>query len=382
MKRPRIRPSALILASLVSAAEAGSYERPKTFCEDYDRQHVAALVEPAVREANDAVTQALRAGTDPLASVRDTTAWLASHASSAEESAQWTATLERIEQARERQRPGVSNERYPIKVPWFIWNPAMEFGSYWTHLEDRPDWSSCSETLDGAWFTRIRHARAFPTFAEDWLPGWSIDGELELVYATPEKELTRTIAVSPFAGATSWRDAFAIKSGMGRDSWLRVRIHAAAPIGPERRMSAVVSWRRSSGEYDPHEVQLFSLDDGAIVPRPLPFSGELLNRIQPFGGFGRYGALPSVTYQPGIGYSIDDDSIVISGTCPKNPGALRAERDVLCMRLAGLSRSEVLERIAKANRNRRWPLASSGKGSFEDQVDELLKAVRKVTFVP
>ncbi len=39
-------------------------------------------------------------------------------------------------------------------------------------------------------------------------------------------------------------------------------------------------------------------------------------------------------------------------------------------------------RVAMANRKPRWPVASTGEGSFEASIDEVLTAVPKVVFVP
>ena len=169
---------------------------------------------------------------------------------------------------------------------------------------------------------------------------------------------------------------------MGPDSWYRARVEAVAEIGPERLPAALVSWKRSPGEFDKKSIHLVVEKDGALARVSLPFSEENISRFQPFRGFGNLGVLPSVTNYPGIGFSVEKQSLVVAGACPKRVEEVRSEKDVLCMRLAGLSRSDVLQRIAKVNRNRRWPVVSSGEGSFEDQLDQLLKAVPQVLFVP
>lgn len=368
--------------AVVLTATAVAADRPKTLCDDYPRQRLDELIAPAVREANEAVTEVLRAGTDPLAPLRASAAWLASHGDNAGDGAEWRATLDRIDAARERQRPDSVNGSDYFTLPWYLRTPAWEFGSYWTRADDEPNWHSCRPTMTGGWFTRIRHARAFPTFADDWLPGWSIDGELELVFATDDGELTHTLEASPFPANATWSEAFEVKRAMGRDSWLRARVVAVAEVGGDRVSMALVRWRRTPGHYDRNATELIAVRNGALARVSVPFSSGQFNTFTPFEEFGTLGVLPTVSSVPGIGYSIERGLLAVRGACPKDIDSIRDGKDILCMRLAGRSRAEVQERIEKANRKRRWPVASTGEGSIEESIDELLHAVPQVLFVP
>ncbi len=370
-------------ALLFWPSPVSALERPRTICDDYERRHITERIDPAVREANEAVTAALRDKLDPLAPTRASVMWLASHAEDVDDAAQWRATVERIDAARERQRPGIRNDVSPVTLPWFVYaRDAWGMGAAAMPNDDAPWWESCRETATGAWFTRLGGVRTFPIFAEEWLPGWAIDGELELVLATPDGDLTYVLEISPFVDASSWEEAFRIKRAMGPDSWLRAHVEAVAEIGPHRVPAALVHWKRSPGEWDRKSIQLVAVKEGVLARIPLPFSEELISRFEPFRSFGRLGVLPSLTNYPGIGFSVEKQSLVVAGSCPQRVEGVRGERDVLCMRLAGLSRSDVLQRIAKANRTRRWPVLSTGEGSFEEKVDRLLKAVPQVLFVP